>query len=105
MLGTMVPASEAKRLGIVNRVVPTEKLDEGAMLMAEQLLSKNPWALARIKWTNYGQTVLPINSGLKEGIDLAALWLQLPDVKEGVGAFLEKRKANYAPFKGKTKFV
>ncbi len=105
MLGTMVPAAEAKRLGIVNRVVPREKLDEAAMLMAGQLLDKNPWALARIKWANYVLPDLPVNSGIKEGIEMAGLWLQLPDVKEGVKAFLEKRKANYEPFKGKTKYV
>lgn len=105
MLGTMVPAAEAKRLGIINRVVPREKLDEAALLMAGQLLDKNPWALARIKWANYSLPSLPVELGVKEGNEMAALWLQLPDVKEGVRAFLEKRKANYEPFKGKTLYA
>lgn len=105
MLGTMVPAAEAKRLGIVNRVVPREKLDEAAMQMADILLLKNPWALARIKWINYRQPSLSIDDALEVGNDQAALWLQLADVKEGVSAFLEKRRANYEPFKGKTQYV
>jgi enoyl-CoA hydratase/carnithine racemase len=105
MLGTMVPAAEAKRLGIVNRVVPREKLDEAAMQMAGMLLLKNSWALARIKWLNYRQPSLSIGEALELGTDNGALWLQLADVKEGISAFLEKRKANYEPFKGKTQHV
>jgi len=105
MLGTMVPAAEAKRLGIVNRVVPREKLDEATLQMADILLLKNPWALSRIKWLNYRQPALSIDEALDVGTDQAPIWLQLADVKEGVGAFLEKRKANYEQFKGTTKHV
>lgn len=105
MLGTLIPAAEAKRLGIVNRVVPREKLDEAAMQMADILLVKNPWALARIKWLNYRQPSLSIDAALELGTDHGALWMQLPDVKEGVSAFLEKRNANYEQFKGKTKHI
>jgi enoyl-CoA hydratase/carnithine racemase len=105
MLGTMIPAAEAKRLGIVNRVVPREKLDEAAMQMANILLLKNPWALARIKWLNHRMELLSINDGAELSHDQGAIWLQLPDVKEGISAFLEKRKANYEQFKGKIQHV
>ena len=105
MVGTMVPADEAKRLGIINRLVPREKLDEGTMQLADVLLLKSPWALARIKWLNYRQPNLSINDALDQGTDQAPIWLQLPDVKEGVSAFLNKRKADFEQFKGKIKFV
>ena len=101
----MVPADEAKRLGIVNRVVPRDKLDEATMKMADQLMAKNPWALARIKWLNYRQPNMTVNDALNLGADQFGLWMQLDDVKEGISAFLEKRKANYEQFKGKTKYV
>ena len=103
MLGTMVPAAEAKRLGIVNRVVPLDKLDETAMQMATQLMAKNPWGLSRIKFLNYAQAPLSIDAAMELGNTQLSLWLQLADVKEGINAFLNKRKANYEPFKGKTK--
>ncbi len=105
MLGTMVPAAEAKRLGMVNRVVPREKLDKSAMLMAQQLLNKNPWALARIKWLNYRQPNMSINDAVDMSQEVITVWMQLPDAIEGLTAFFEKRKANYEQFKGKTKFV
>jgi enoyl-CoA hydratase/carnithine racemase len=105
MLGTMVNAAEAKRLGIINRVVTRDKLDLAAMQMADVLLVKNPWALSRIKWLNYRQPKLTVDDALQLGTDHGALWMQLPDVREGVSAFLEKRKANYEQFKGKIKHI
>lgn len=105
MLGNMVSAEEAKRLGIINRVVPREQLDEATMQMANTLLLKNPWALARIKWLNYRLASLSVNDAIEVGNDQGAIWLQLPDVIEGVSAFLERRKANYEQFKGKTQHV
>lgn len=105
MLGTMISAEEARKLGIVNRVCPRENLEDAAMQMAAVLLVKNPWALSRIKWLNLRQSNLGVNDALDLGTDQAAIWLQLPDVKEGVSSFLEKRKADYSQFKGKTKHV
>jgi enoyl-CoA hydratase/carnithine racemase len=105
MLGTMVPAAEAKRLGLVNRVVPREKLDDAAMQMANELLLKNPWALARIKWLVYRQSSLSMEQAVEVAHDQQSLWLQLPDVKEGVTAFMGKRKPDHEQFKGKTKYV
>jgi 1,4-dihydroxy-2-naphthoyl-CoA synthase len=105
MLGTMVPAVEAQRLGIINRVVPLEKLDDAALQMANILLLKNPWALTRIKWLNYRQPSMNINDAVQLGTDQGALWMQLPDTQEGLSAFLEKRKPNYEQFRGKVKDV
>ncbi len=105
LLGTMVPAAEAMRLGMVNRVVPLEKLDDAAMQMANILLLKNPWGLARIKWLNYRQASHSVNDALELGNDQAALWMILPDVIEGMTAYFEKRKPNYEQFRGKIKHV
>jgi len=105
MLGTMVPAVEAKRLGMLNRVVPREQLDDAVMQMANILLLKNPWALSRIKWLNYRLASHSVDDALDLANDHAALWMVLPDVIEGLSAFLERRKPNYEPFKGKTQHV
>ncbi len=105
LLGTMVPAAEAMRLGMVNRVVPLEKLDDAAMQMANILLLKNPWALARMKWLNHRLANLSTDDALELGNDHAALWMVLPDVIEGMTAYFEKRKPNYEQFKGETKHV
>lgn len=103
LLGTMLPAKEALRLGIVNQVVPLDQLGAAVMKMTNSLLVKSPYGLARMKWLNYQQAELTVNAALDEGTDKVTMWLQYPDVQEGLHAFLEKRKADYSQFKGKIK--
>ena len=105
MLGTMFPAEEAKRLGIINQVVPDDTLDEAAMKMADKLLAKNTFGLTRIKWLNYVQPNMSIESAVELGIEVGAWWFSTDDTKEGLRAFGEKRKADYEQFRGKIKPV
>jgi enoyl-CoA hydratase/carnithine racemase len=93
--GDMIPAEEALRIGLVDRVVPPEKLEEEARSLAEKLAAKAPIAL-RIakKAVNEGIMV-----SLREGLNIEAEYFgQLcatEDKNEGVDAFLNKRKPTY----------
>jgi len=58
-----ISAQEAQRLGIVNRVVPREKLDEAAMEMAEKILKNIPETISAIKGL--------INQGMKTDLETA----------------------------------
>lgn len=98
MLGDMIDAAEAHRLGLINRVVPGEELDKAVDEFIQKLLSKSSVVLGIIK--------LAINKGIEMDLDRALYYeaecfgsaLATEDSKEGTKAFLEKRKPE---FKGK----
>ena len=96
--GDMISASEALKIGLVNYVVPPEKLEEEARRIALKLAEKPPIALMTAKYAiNYGLET-NIWSGLAYESSLFGLLFSTEDVIEGVSAFLEKRKPK---FKGK----
>jgi enoyl-CoA hydratase len=89
MTGDIISAEEALRIGLVNKVVPHEKVLEAAEGIARKILSKAPLAIDLIKSA--------INRGvLNEGAAFTAmankLFFQTEDMKEGIDAFLKKRK-------------
>jgi len=98
MLGDMIDAAEAHRLGLINQVVPGEDLDKAVDELIQKLLSKSSVVLGIIK--------LAINKGIEMDLDRALYYeaecfgsaLATEDSKEGTKAFLEKRKPE---FKGK----
>ena len=96
--GDMIPASEALKMGLVDRVVPPEKLEEETRKFALKLAEKPPLALLAAKYS----IQLGMETDLWHGETLEAsmfgLTFSTEDVIEGVSAFLEKRKPK---FKGK----
>jgi enoyl-CoA hydratase len=94
-LGDNIDAATALSLGLVNKAVPPEKLMEEAMAWAAKLAAKSSPVLAMAK--------MAINTGLEtdlaSGLDMEtrcdALCFATEDQKEGMKAFLEKRKANF----------
>ncbi|MGD2207708.1 MAG: enoyl-CoA hydratase-related protein [Anaerolineae bacterium] len=92
MTGDMIDASEALRIGLVDRVVPAADLMDEAKALAHKLAGKAPVALALIKQAiNVG-----LEGSLEEGLAYEAaqfgLVFDTEDRVEGVNAFLEKRK-------------
>lgn len=95
MLGSNINAESALSYGLVNKVVADEELLAEALALAKKLAAGPPEALkAAKKVINYG-----VDLDLKAGIELEAIsWSNLfstHDQKEGMQAFLEKRKANF----------
>jgi enoyl-CoA hydratase/3-hydroxyacyl-CoA dehydrogenase len=98
MMGTRVKADEALRIGLVNKVVHYEKLKEEVKEMAKKLSEGPPIALKYAKNAlNFG-TQVPLEAGLRLESGLMGLTFSTEDLKEGLEAFMSKRKAE---FKGK----
>ena len=94
-LGDMIKADEAFRLGLVNKVVPPEKLMDEAMEWAAKLASKSSPVLAMAKMAINTGIDTDITSGLNIEARCVALCFATEDQKEGMTAFLEKREAEF----------
>src|SRR5579875_121778 len=92
LTGRFIPAKEAYELGIVNKVVPKELLMQEALKLAKEIASKAPIAVEFIK----DSIRKAFETNLKEGLEyerrLFYLLLSTEDAKEGMKAFIEKRK-------------
>ncbi len=96
LTGAPMSAERALQLGIVNRVVPAAELEAETMKLAAQLASSAPLALrGMIDCVNIGG-----ECGIEEGLEYEAaqfgLVFSTDDMREGTGAFLEKRKPVFA---------
>lgn len=96
--GDMIPALEAYKIGLVDKVVPPEKLEEETRKFALKLAEKPPLALLAAKYAIQLGLEADIWHGQATESILAGLVYSTGDMKEGVKAFLEKRKPE---FKGK----
>jgi enoyl-CoA hydratase len=90
--GRKIRADEALRVGLVNKVVPANELLNAVMKCALEIASNSPVAIAAVKdVVNRGAT-LPLNEGLTIERTKFAECFDTLDMKEGVAAFLERRK-------------
>jgi enoyl-CoA hydratase len=92
LTGDMIDAKEAHRIGLVNRVFPPDSLRAGTEELARKILSRAPVAVALAKQAALSGWDLPIAEGLNLEASLFGLCPTTEDMKEGMGAFLEKRK-------------
>jgi enoyl-CoA hydratase/carnithine racemase len=92
LLGEIMSAAEAQRLGLVNMVVPSDKLEEATLELAAKLAAKSPLALQIGKVGIYQVQDVPYHQGLDMLSELFAALCSTEDAEEGVKAFLEKRK-------------
>lgn len=94
-LGDMIDAVTALNLGLVNKVVPPEKLMDEAMEWAKKLAGKSGPVLAMAKMAINTGMDTDIASGLNVEARCVALCFATHDQKEGMKAFLGKRKAEF----------
>jgi enoyl-CoA hydratase len=92
ILGGIISANEALNLRVVNKVVPEEKLMEEAVTLAKDIASKSPIALGLIKKAINAALETPLSKGIIYERSLYMLLFNSEDAKEGISAFLEKRK-------------
>lgn len=95
LTGRFFSAQEAYDLGLVTRIVPVERFLDEAIALAKQIAEKSPLAIRVAK-----ESILrAFETGLSDGLDyerkLFYMLFASEDQKEGMKAFVEKRKANY----------
>jgi enoyl-CoA hydratase len=93
--GRAIDAPEALRIGLVQRVVPRERLRDEVQEYARQLATKSPLALARALEATLRGAECPQAEGLRLEAALFGLCFGTADMREGVRAFLEKRKPTF----------
>jgi enoyl-CoA hydratase len=93
--GDYVGAQEAYRIGLANKVVPNDKLMEEAKTIAKKLALKPRVALGLIKKCVDSGLDTDIESGLTLEVNSFCDAFSSEDGREGVCAFVEKRKPNY----------
>lgn len=91
LTGDIISAAEAQRLGLVNKVVPPDQLEEATWELAQKLAAKSPLALQMGKAGIYGMADVPYHQALDMLSDMFAALCSTEDAEEGVRAFLEKR--------------
>jgi naphthoate synthase len=90
-------AKDALQMGLVNKVVPLEELENTTVAWCEKILEKSPLALRMLKSAFNAE--LDGQAGIQELAGNATLLYYLSDeAKEGKNAFLEKRKPDFSKF-------
>lgn len=90
-------AEEAEKMGLVNKVVPLEQLQEEAIQWAKELVAKSPMALRLMKASFNADT--DGLAGLQQlGGDATLLYYRTDESKEGRDAFKEKREPDFKKF-------
>ena len=98
LTGDPINAQEAYRIGLVNQVVPPDKLEEAVNAMVKRLVSKGAVALDYTKKAVNKTMNVSVHEAIEYEAKLFSDIFKTEDANEGAKAFLEKRKPN---FKGK----
>jgi enoyl-CoA hydratase len=93
--GRSITAQEALAMGMINQIVPKEKLLEAAEKMVGDFLKNSPAILKLAKIAVNKSLDTPLTVGLECEREIFALCFGTEDQKEGAKAFLEKRKPSY----------
>jgi len=95
MTGVIISAREAKEIGLVNKVFSPERLWEETMKVAKGMAGKGKVSMRATKQCIDRGYDVDLHSGSYMESDAFALCMASPDGKEGMTAFLEKRKPEF----------
>jgi enoyl-CoA hydratase/carnithine racemase len=93
LLGESITAQEAYRIGLINKVVPEEELDQAAEELARKFLDKSSLSIRLVRDIFYQcADIDEFDGALQRATDLGIKTWETADGQEGLKAFLEKRK-------------
>ncbi len=93
--GNRFLAGEAARMGLINKAVPVEELDEEIALIVNDLLAGEPHAIAKAKQLTMVVPSLPVDEAFAWTTQLSGELFASDEAREGMAAFLEKRPASW----------
>lgn len=92
LTGRLCDAEEAYRLGLVNEIVAPERLTDRVQALADVLIANSPQALKATKSLLAQQNRAWLDSAVAQALEANAASRETADFREGITAFLEKRK-------------
>ena len=95
LYGNLLKAQEALELGLINRVVSHDELEQAAMEWAEDLAKRSPLAVQNAKSAFYQSEDMGYQQQFNHMNEAFARLCTTEDAKEGVSAFLEKRNPTW----------
>ena len=94
--GERISAAEAASIGLINRAVPADELDEATQALAARLAAKAPQSMALGLEAFYAQSDKDFASALPYLNEMLMRCLSTDDAREGLMAFMEKREPRWA---------
>lgn len=95
LTGDILNAQEAYRINLVNKVVPATAVVKEAMGLAKKITEKGGVAIAKALEAIDAGSNLPLEQGLTVELDGITGLAMTNDAREGILAFIEKRRANF----------
>jgi methylglutaconyl-CoA hydratase len=96
LTGRIVGAEEAYRIGLINEIVPAEKLSERARELASQLMENSPASLICTKRLLSDHAKVGLDAQMRSAVRENAAIRTTRDFREGISSFLEKRKPRWS---------
>jgi enoyl-CoA hydratase len=93
--GEMIPAEEAFRIGLADKVVPAEELMDSVVSIAKVIMSKAPISIKMAKHAINNGLNVDLKSGIAYEAEAYTTTFSTEDRIEGMSAFLEKRPAGF----------
>ena len=95
LTGEPIKADFAKQIGLINNYFPKKNLDKEVLKIAKQIASKSNLTIKIGKEAFYKQIELPLRKAYSYTSKMMTKNMMAMDAKEGISAFLEKRKPNW----------
>ncbi|SMY07297.1 enoyl-CoA hydratase [Flavimaricola marinus] len=95
LTGEMISASRAAEIGLINRAVAADELQEATMTLARKIASKSSSTLAIGKSAFYAQREMALSEAYDFASKVMVNNMLTKDAEEGIGAFVEKREPTW----------
>ena len=95
LTGDSISAKIAKEIGLINECYPISKLEKEVLKLANKIASKSNLTIKIGKQAFYKQLEMPLDEAYKYTSKIMCRNMMALDAKEGISAFLEKRKPNW----------